>query len=170
MSTHRNVELPRADPTPTAPVRHALANGATWEGVDVLRYKQDPGVPFKDVTRQVLFQQPTLGCELRYFEVAPGGYSTLERHEHSHAVLILRGAGRCLVGDAVHLLGLHDLVHIPAMTWHQFRAGPDQPLGFLCMVNQQRDRPQLPTAAEQAALADHPAIAAFLAGPELPLP
>ena len=27
-----------------------------------------------------------------------GGYSTLERHQHAHAVMILRGSGRVLVG------------------------------------------------------------------------
>ena len=42
-----------------------------------------------------------LGCELRYFEMAPGGYSTLERHEHMHAVMILRGHGHCLLGGEV---------------------------------------------------------------------
>jgi len=45
---------------------------------------------------------------------------------------------------------------------HQFRAAPDAPLGFLCMVNAERDRPQLPTADELAGLTSVPAIAAFL--------
>jgi mannose-6-phosphate isomerase-like protein (cupin superfamily) len=31
-------------------------------------------------------------------------------------------AGRCLIGDRVYELREHDLVHIPALTWHQFRA------------------------------------------------
>ena len=48
---------------------------------------------------------PALACELRYFEMAPGGYSTLERHEHVHAVLILRGRGHCLVGAEVRPVG-----------------------------------------------------------------
>jgi len=34
------------------------------------------------------------------------------------------------------------------MAWHQFRAATDEPLGFLCMVTAERDRPQLPDAAE----------------------
>ena len=38
-----------------------------------------------------------------------------------------------------------DLVTIPSWTWHQFRATDGEPLGFLCMVNAERDRPQLPT-------------------------
>jgi hypothetical protein len=59
---------------------------------------------------------------------------------------------------------MHDLVSIPPMAWHQFRAAADAPLGFLCMVDVARDRPQLPTEAELAALRRNPAIAAFLDG------
>ena len=119
-----------------------------WEGVDVLRYKQDGAAPFKDVTRQVLFEGAQLPAQLRYFEVAPGGYTTLERHEHVHAVMVIRGRGQCLVGDRSYELSEHDLVNVPPMTWHQFHASPEAPLGFLCLVAAQRDRPQLPTADE----------------------
>ena len=135
-----------------------------WEGVDVLRYKEEGAAPFKDVTRQVLFDDASMATQLRYFEVAPGGWTTLERHEHVHAVMILRGAGRCLVGDVVARVSAHDLVHIPPMTWHQFRAAPDQPLGFLCMVNRSRDRPQLPGADDLIALRAIAHVAAFLDG------
>ena len=48
------------------------------------------------------------------------------------------------------------------MTWHQFVAAADSPLGFLCMVNADRDRPQLPTADDLARLRADPAIAAFV--------
>jgi quercetin dioxygenase-like cupin family protein len=133
-----------------------------WEGVEELRYKAEGSAPFRDITRQVLFQDPALACELRYFEMQPGGYSTLERHQHAHAVMIQRGAGRVLVGDVIHDVREHDLVHIPAMTWHQFRAPDDAPFGFLCMVNADRDRPQLPTADALTALRRDPAVAAFI--------
>ncbi len=95
--------------------------GFRWDGVDLHAYKQDGSAPFKDVTRQTLFRDEALAGELRYFEVAPGGHSTLERHEHVHAVMILRGRGRCLVGDEVRDVSALDLVSIPPMTWHQFR-------------------------------------------------
>ena len=68
--------------------------------------------PFRDVTRQILFSDPALDGELRYFEVAPGGFSTLERHEHVHAVMIFRGHGHCLVGDVVRKVGERDLVSV----------------------------------------------------------
>lgn len=135
---------------------------AEWEDVAVLAYKQDANAPFRDVTRQVLFDEPELGCQLRYFEVAPGGHTTLERHEHAHAVVIQRGGGRCLVGDEVMDVRPFDLVVVPALNWHQFRANWDEPLGFLCMVNSARDRPQLPDAEVLAALRANPRVAAFL--------
>lgn len=124
-----------------------------WEGVDVLAYKQEGAAPFKDVTRQVLFDDPSLATQLRYFEVAAGGWTTLERHEHVHNVMVIRGRGRCLVGDEAWDIGANDLVAVPPMTWHQFRAAADEPLGFLCLVNRERDRPQLPEATEAAAIA-----------------
>ncbi len=116
------------------------------------------------MTRQVLASAPDLKGELRYFEVAPGGWTTLERHQHVHAVTILRGSGRALVGEEVFEVGPLDLVSIPAWAWHQFRAAAQEPLGFLCLVDAERDRPQLPSPEERAALEAIPEVARFLAG------
>ena len=133
-----------------------------WREVGLLEYKQEGTAPFRDVTRQVLFDDPALACQLRYFEVAPAGHTTLERHEHAHAIVVERGRGRCLVGDRVFPVAAHDLVHVPPLTWHQFRADPKEPLGFLCMVNSERDRPQLPSDDDLARMRTHPDVAAFL--------
>ena len=137
-------------------------DGYRWTAVELTRYKEEGGAPFRDVTRQTLFRDPGMRGELRYFEVAPGGYSTLERHAHVHAVMVLRGAGAALVGEAVYAVKTCDLVTVPPSTWHQFRAAPDAPLGFLCMVDAERDRPQLPDAAELLRLREIPSVAAFL--------
>ncbi len=152
---------PSTVPLRTPPLRPQLAD-CRWEGVEPMQYKQEGSAPFKDITRQVLFDDPSLAAQVRYFEMQPGGYSTLERHEHMHAVMILRGGGRCLVGDKVIEVAEHDLIHIPAMTWHQFRATDTEPLGFLCVVNARRDRPQLPKAQDIRDLASNPVVAAFL--------
>jgi quercetin dioxygenase-like cupin family protein len=135
-----------------------------WDGVAHQPYKQDGEAPFKDISRQTLFHDDALACELRYFEMDAKGFSTLERHEHAHAVMILRGHGQCMVGDEVRDVKQFDLVTIPAWTWHQFRANANEPFGFLCMVNVRRDRPALPTAEELARLRANPAVAAFLDG------
>ncbi len=136
--------------------------GLRWDGVAVHAYKEEDSAPFKDITRQTLFKDDSLAGELRYFEIAPGGHSTLERHAHIHAVMILTGTGHCLVGSEVRPVTAFDLVHIPPMTWHQFRAGSGETMGFLCMVDRERDKPQLPSADDLAAMKINPVVAAFL--------
>lgn len=144
-------------------LRPALG-GFRWEGVEREAYKAEGAASFRGVSRQRLFADPRLAAELRYFEIAPGGFSSLERHAHLHAVMVLRGRGRCLIGDTAHDLAPHDLVTIPEWTWHQFRAAPDEPLGFLCLVDAARDRPRPPDAHDLAALRAIPAAAEFLDG------
>jgi S-methyl-1-thioxylulose 5-phosphate methylthiotransferase len=148
-----------------SPVRRFLPaeSDYRWDGVELLRYKDDGAAPFRDVTRQTLFRRADMRGELRYFEVAADGHSTLERHQHAHAVLILRGGGEVLVGAAVFAIDAFDLVTVPPSTWHQFRASADEPLGFLCMVDADRDKPQLPDASDRERLRESSAAAAFLA-------
>jgi quercetin dioxygenase-like cupin family protein len=81
-----------------------------------------------------------------------------------HGVMVLRGGGQCLIGADVHALRPYDLVTIEPWTWHQFRAGREEPLGFLCLVNSERDKPQLPNAEDLALLRANPVVARFLDG------
>lgn len=137
-------------------------SGLRWPGIDVLAYKP-VGTHFQDITRQVLFTgEQAAGVEVRYFEIAPGGHSTLERHAHVHAVIVVHGRGRVLVADAITPIAPFSLVHVPPFTWHQFRADEDAPLGFLCLVACERDRPVRPTPDDLAALTAHPEVAAFI--------
>jgi mannose-6-phosphate isomerase-like protein (cupin superfamily) len=157
------VESRVAEAKTTTKTERATHRGARadyrWDGVEERPYKEDDRALFKSITRQVLFSDPELHGELRYFEVAAGGFSTLERHQHMHAVLILRGRGHCLIGGEVKSLETRDLVTVPPLTWHQFRASKGEPLGFLCMVNALRDKPQLPSREDLARLTADPAIA-----------
>ena len=138
------------------------ADAYRWDAVDVLEYKEAGSAPFKDVTRSVLFEEPEVGYQWRYFEVGAGGHTTLERHEHVHAVMILRGAGKALIGTRVYPIRPFDLFRVPPMTWHQFRAGSSEPMGFLCLVPSERDRPQLPAENDLAELRRTPEVAEFL--------
>ena len=144
------------------PPIHRKAKDYRWEGVAVQPYKEDARALFRAVTRQVLFSDPAQESELRYFEIAAGGFSSLERHVHTHNVLILRGRGHCLVGYDIQPIATHDLVAVPAMTWHQFRATGGEPLGFLCLVNATRDKPELPTPQDLAELQQDSRVEAFL--------
>jgi quercetin dioxygenase-like cupin family protein len=126
-----------------------------WEGVAVKEYKA-AGAHFKDVTRQTLLGEgpgeEALAFVARYFEVQPGGYSTLERHRHPHAVVILRGTGRVVLGERSYAIAPYDCVYVAPGTLHQFQATGGEPLGILCTVDRVRDRPQLPSEEEVRAL------------------
>lgn len=129
-------------------------NTFRWEGVDVQEYKlhkgEHPGEGWRDITRQVLAGSYGEPCSfrLRYFEVGPGGHSSLEKHEHVHVVMTMRGRGKAVVGDEVHDVGPFDLTYVPAWTPHQFVNDGDEPFGFLCIVDGDRDRPE-PLSPEQ---------------------
>lgn len=134
-----------------------------WEGIPVLAYKEE-GNHFKSITRQLLLEgEPELPCQLRYFEVAPGGHSTLERHQHVHFVVILRGEGEVLVGKDIYHVREKDVFVIPTFTWHQLRATVDnKPLGFLCLVKEERDKAILPNEEDLELLKEDGNVAAFI--------
>ncbi len=122
-----------------------------WEGVSRRDYKTED-TTFKDVHRYTLLgprdDEQALNFETRYFEVAPGGYTSLEYHHHPHSVVIIRGAGSVIIDDEIHAVSPHDTIFIAPDTIHQFHADQDEPLGFLCVVDRYRDRPTLPDDEE----------------------
>lgn len=48
--------------------------------------------------------------------------------------------------------------------WHQLRADRGEILGFLCLVNHDRDIPKYPTEEDLAGIRKNPEAAAFLDG------
>ncbi|MBI4279055.1 MAG: cupin domain-containing protein [Armatimonadetes bacterium] len=127
----------------------------TWEGVPPGAYRPpDAGVKtpaWQGVTRHTLVGrrgEPT-AFHLRYFQIQPGGYSNLEKHRHAHAVVILRGCGRALVGEEIYQVAPYDFVFVPPLVPHQFINDGEEPFGFLCPVDAERDPPQ-PVAPGEA--------------------
>lgn len=120
-----------------------------WANVQPRRYKrEEEGLArFRDVTRHTLLGagpdggEAGLGFELRYFEVAPGGYSSLERHAHGHAVVIVKGKGAVRLGEATEPVAALDVVYVAPHDVHRFSADAGEALGFLCVVDLARDRP-----------------------------
>ena len=56
------------------------------------------------------------------------------------------------------------LKHAACASWMPpVQAGKIEPLGFLCMVNALRDRPQLPAAEDLDRLRKNPVVAGFIA-------
>ncbi|HEY0675852.1 MAG TPA: cupin domain-containing protein [Immundisolibacter sp.] len=139
--------------------------GFAWPAVPVREYKND-GSPHRDITRRTLLgdapQEQALDALVRYFEIKAGGYSTLERHHHPHAVVILRGRGQVILEERVESVAAFDCVYVAPHCFHQFLATAGEDLGFLCVVSRERDRPMLPTAAELARLRAVPAVARLL--------
>ena len=126
-------------------IRGVGVRGFRWEGVPERRYKEEDGT-FRGVFRQTLLGEGegegALAFLTRYFEIAPGGFSTLERHGHPHAVVVLSGRGHVVLGKETISLAPHDCVYVAPETPHQFRADLGEPLGFLCIVDRDRDRPR----------------------------
>lgn len=114
-----------------------------WPGIEPRAYKAADG-RHRYVARYLLFggEEIPAAFELRYFEIAPGGHSTLEQHRHAHAVVVVHGRGTVRLGDEVTAIEPFALVTVAPEQTHQFRAAADAPLGFLCIVDRERDRPR----------------------------
>ncbi len=119
---------------------HSAAH--TWEGVPVQQYKE-PAAHHCGVSRAVLIgaSGEKTRFQVRYFEIAPGGFTTLESHRHEHAVVVLRGWGEVYLGGGWHGVGFGDLVYVAPEDVHQLRNPGSEPFGFLCMVDSERDQP-----------------------------
>ncbi len=121
------------------------SDGFKWKGVERKDYKTDTQ-NFKDIQRYSLLGDdlPELNFQTRYFEIQPGGYSSLEIHHHPHSVVIIRGEGTLILENNIHKLEVQDVIYIAPNTIHQFHADQGKPLGFICVVDRYRDRPVIP--------------------------
>lgn len=133
-----------------------------WQGVTEEAYKAE-GTHFSGARRQTLVGAGaggvSPGFETRYFEVDPGGYTSLEYHEHAHVVIIVRGRAEVVLGGALHAVEPIDCLYIAPNELHQLHATGEEPLGFLCIVDGERDRPRRPDAETLARLCADPALA-----------
>jgi quercetin dioxygenase-like cupin family protein len=132
-----------------------------WEGVEPRAYKEAAG-DFRGVVRHALFRGGEGAFEVRYFELEPGGYSSLEKHLHVHFVVALRGTGKAVIGDQVVGLEPFDAAYVPPLTPHRFVNEGQEPFGFLCPVDAERDRPQPLDDAERESLRANPATAPYV--------
>ena len=115
-------------------VIHHYKDGFDWEGVELGRYP--PEREMKGVTVRWLIgpAEEAPNFALRYFEVEPGGWTSLDQHAHDHGVMILRGWAQVLLGEEEFDVGFGDVVYVPPNEVHQFRNAGDEPLGFLCVI------------------------------------
>ena len=113
-----------------------------WHGVPVEEYKA-PAAHHCGVARSVLAgtDGDATRCQVRYFELSPGGFSSREYHRHEHVVVVMRGAGEVYLGGTWHQVGFGDTVYVAPMEVHQLRNAGAEPFGFLCVVDAERDAP-----------------------------
>ncbi len=162
VTNHPRLEGPLAD-------RRVIFDAARfrWARIDPQTYKfslgDQRGMGWRGVTRYTLASSPAVPAkfELRYFELAPGGYSSFEKHAHVHVIIVLRGRGRAVVGTHVFDVAPLDLVHVPPHMPHRWVNESEEPFGFLCPVDAQRDSPQPIDDLEWELLRRTPATAPY---------
>lgn len=137
------------DPPPEAREileRIAFREGFQWQDRPSQSYKYSRDLPFRGVRRVELVggQVEETAFDLRYFELEPGGYTSLEKHRHTHVLIGARGEGVLRIEDRRMPLKPMDLAYVAPLKVHQLRNEGDGPFGFFCLVDRERDRPQPP--------------------------
>lgn len=145
-------------------------NNFEWDGVKKIDYKPSDGegpVTFHETTRQNLVEKgKNTAFHLRYFECAKDGFSTLEKHQHVHVVVIARGKGKVIVNDQIFDAEPMDLVVIPPHAPHQLINMGNEPFGFFCSVDADRDKFVLLSKEEIEKLKNNPEIAKYIQVPD----
>ncbi len=118
------------------------SENGTYPETTLEHYKDTPG-SWMSITRRTLFKTEDSSFQGRYFEIAPGGYSSHEKHAHEHFVVVARGTGEVLLGDTWEPVTQGDVVHVTPWTPHQFKNTGQGPFAFFCTVDKLRDRPVL---------------------------
>ncbi len=116
----------------------------SWKNIKTEKYKIN-GKDWAGMIRKTLIGShgESTRFHVRYFEIAPNGYSSFEVHKHEHVVICIRGKGICIVGKKKYKIGLLDTLYIRNYLPHQLRNPYNKPFGFFCIVNAKRDRPRL---------------------------
>ncbi|MDE3260581.1 MAG: RuBisCO large subunit C-terminal-like domain-containing protein [Acidobacteriota bacterium] len=143
---HPDVSVQPSDPSRPSlpePRRLAFRRDWNWEGRHSSPYKDAGDLTFRGVRRVELvgkFSERTR-CDLRYFEVEPGGHTSFEKHLHTHVVIGARGEGVLVLGDRRLPLRHLDVACVGPLETHQLRNETEEPFGFFCVVDHDRDRP-----------------------------
>lgn len=105
-----------------------------WEGVRTCLYPPEKEMEGVSVRWLIGPAEGAPHFALRYFEIEPGGWTSLDHHAHDHGVVILRGRGQALLGEEEYQIAFGDVLYIPPNEVHQLRNIGEEPLGFLCII------------------------------------
>ncbi len=91
-----------------------------WKGVRVREYKSE-GLDWHKIARQTLIGTggESTKFHLRYFEIAPDGYSSFEKHKHEHVVIGVRGKGKARINRRNIDLNFMDVLYIKPDETHR---------------------------------------------------
>ncbi|HYB91003.1 MAG TPA: cupin domain-containing protein [Candidatus Binataceae bacterium] len=135
----------RSRTTASPPAIRRFRRGFRWDHIKLEPYKLTThrGGEFRGASRQVLagLLGERVGFHVRYFELDAGGFTSLERHHHSHVVIGVRGRGVARIGDRRYSMGPMDTIYIGPNQPHQLRASGRGRFGFFCIVDARRDKP-----------------------------
>ncbi len=118
-------------------VIHRYKGQFDWEGVELSRYPPERDIKgMKGVSVRWLIgpAEEAPNFALRYFEVEPGGWTSLDQHAHDHGVVIMRGQGRVRLGEEEFDIAFGDVVYVPGNEVHQFKNTGEEPFGFFCVI------------------------------------
>lgn len=121
-------------------VIHHYRGQFDWDGVDLGSYPAEKKMKGVSVRWLIGTAEKAPNFALRYFEVEPGGWTSLDQHAHEHGVMILRGRAQVLLGGAQAdgsgpaEVSFGDVIYISPNEVHQFKNVGDETLGFLCII------------------------------------
>jgi quercetin dioxygenase-like cupin family protein len=115
----------------------------TWRGIKTETYKPGKGDWSSIIRRTLIGDGLKSKSHVRYFEIAPGGQSSFEKHRHEHIVIGIRGIGRVFLDNKQYMVNIFDVVYVSPNTPHRFSNPSDEPFGFLCIVSARRDKPRI---------------------------
>jgi mannose-6-phosphate isomerase-like protein (cupin superfamily) len=148
--------------------KHIRCADFKWEKTPIVEYKgEESGATFYNVNRQnIISSVDGTDFEVRYFECAPKGFTTLEKHQHTHVVMAARGCGKVIVGEKIFDVAPYDFLIIPEWQPHQLINTADEPFGFFCTVNVRRDKYRLLSKQETEGLKSNSEIEKYIRIPE----
>ncbi len=104
-------------------------------------YLDVPGVKVvsdevRDVTMRIVIgpEQGAPNFIMRVFEIEPGGYSYLHKHDFEHEMFFHAGRGEVLFEDKTVAVGPGTVAYIKPNALHQVRNTGTERLTFLCVI------------------------------------
>ena len=98
---------------------------------------QDAGQGSKNVTIRWVINKD-MGAPnfaMRFFEMAPEGFTPQHTHEWEHEVFIVKGSGIFVDKDEKeHKLTAGSVVFVPSNELHQFKNKSNETMEFICVV------------------------------------